>query len=54
LSRRRQGAHAREHLSFCVDQDNYRRILMAQGFAAADLENGDGDRLVDAVGRMGQ
>jgi len=42
-------ARAREHLSFYATQDNYRRILMAQGFSAADLENGCSDKLVDAV-----
>jgi probable F420-dependent oxidoreductase len=42
-------ARAREHLSFYANQDNYRRILMAQGFTAADFENGCSDRLIDAV-----
>jgi probable F420-dependent oxidoreductase len=42
-------ARAREHLSFYANQDNYRRILIAQGFADADFENGCSDRLIDAV-----
>ncbi|HLW72218.1 MAG TPA: TIGR03620 family F420-dependent LLM class oxidoreductase [Candidatus Binataceae bacterium] len=42
-------ARAREHLSFYANQDNYRRILIAQGFAAADFEHGGSDRLIDAV-----
>jgi hypothetical protein len=32
-------ARAREHLNFYVNQENYRRLLIAQGFTAADLEN---------------
>jgi len=42
-------ARAREHLSFYADQDNYRRILISQGFTAADFENGCSDRLIDTV-----
>jgi probable F420-dependent oxidoreductase len=42
-------ARAREHLSFYANQDNYRRILISQGFTAADFENGCSDRLIDAV-----
>jgi probable F420-dependent oxidoreductase len=42
-------ARAREHLSFYANQDNYRRILIAQGFAEVDFENGCSDRLIDAV-----
>src|ERR1700691_6041471 len=42
-------ARAREHLSFYANQENYRRILIAQGFSAADFENGCSDRLIDAV-----
>src|SRR6266851_728137 len=42
-------ARAREHLSFYANQDNYRRILIAQGFTAADFENGCSDRLIDGV-----
>jgi probable F420-dependent oxidoreductase len=42
-------ARAREHLSFYANQDNYRRILIAQGFAETDFENGCSDRLIDAV-----
>ncbi len=39
---------AREHLNFYVNQENYRRLLIAQGFTAADLENRGSDRLIDA------
>jgi probable F420-dependent oxidoreductase len=42
-------SRAREHLSFYANQDNYRRILIAQGFTEADFENGCSDRLIDAV-----
>ncbi len=42
-------ARAREHLSFYANQENYRRILMAQGFAESDFENGCSDRLIDTV-----
>jgi probable F420-dependent oxidoreductase len=42
-------ARAREHLSFYAKQESYRRILIAQGFSAADFENGCSDRLIDAV-----
>jgi probable F420-dependent oxidoreductase len=45
----RARARAREHLSFYANQDNYRRILISQGFTAADFENGCSDRLIDAV-----
>jgi probable F420-dependent oxidoreductase len=40
---------AREHLSFYAFQQNYQRILMAQGFTQADFENGCSDRLVDTM-----
>jgi len=40
---------AREHLSFYASQENYQRILRAQGFADADFENGASDRLIDAM-----
>jgi probable F420-dependent oxidoreductase len=42
-------ARAREHLSFYANQDNYRRILISQGFTAEDFENGCSDRLIDSV-----
>jgi len=42
-------ARAREHLSFYANQQNYRRILMSQGFTAADFENGCSDRLIDTM-----
>jgi probable F420-dependent oxidoreductase len=42
-------ARAREHLNFYVNQENYRRLLIAQGFTAADLENRGSDRLIDEV-----
>jgi probable F420-dependent oxidoreductase len=42
-------ARAREHLKFYSSQINYQRILMSQGFTAADLENGCSDRLIDAM-----
>jgi probable F420-dependent oxidoreductase len=42
-------ARAREHLNFYVNQENYRRLLIAQGFTAEDLENRGSDRLIDAV-----
>lgn len=40
---------ARQHLSFYANQQNYQRILLAQGFTPADLENGCSDRLVDTM-----
>ena len=42
-------ARAREHLSFYAAQPNYQRILMSQGFAQADLENGCSDHLIDTM-----
>jgi probable F420-dependent oxidoreductase len=42
-------ARAREHLSFYANQQNYQRILLAQGFTGADFENGCSDRLIDTV-----
>lgn len=42
-------ARAREHLSFYASQANYQRILLAQGFTQADLDNGCSDRLIDAM-----
>ena len=40
---------ARQHLSFYANQQNYQRILLAQGFTRADFDNGCSDRLIDAV-----
>lgn len=40
---------ARKHLSFYAYQENYQRILLAQGFTQADFENGCSDRLVDTM-----
>ena len=42
-------ARAREHLNFYVNQENYRRLLIAQGFTAADLKNRGSDRLIGAA-----
>jgi probable F420-dependent oxidoreductase len=42
-------ARARQHLSFYANQQNYQRILLAQGFTRADFENGCSDRLIDTV-----
>lgn len=42
-------ARAREHLSFYANQENYRRILLAQGFTQSDFEHGCSDHLVDSV-----
>jgi len=42
-------ARAREHLSFYANQENYRRILLAQGFTPSDFEQGCSDHLVDSV-----
>jgi probable F420-dependent oxidoreductase len=42
-------ARAREHLSFYANQQNYQRILLAQGFTRADFENGCSDRLIDTM-----
>jgi probable F420-dependent oxidoreductase len=44
---------AREHLSFYSSQQNYRRILISQGFTDADFENGCSDRLVDTMTAWG-
>jgi probable F420-dependent oxidoreductase len=40
---------ARMHLAGYLGQPNYRRSLMRQGFAEADLDDGGSDRLVDAI-----
>ncbi len=40
---------ARKHLSFYAYQENYQRILLAQGFTRADFENGCSDRLIDTM-----
>ncbi len=42
-------SRAREHLSFYASQENYQRILRAQGFSDTDFENGGSDRLIDMV-----
>lgn len=42
-------ARARQHLSFYAYQENYQRILLAQGFTPADFENGCSDRLIDTM-----
>ena len=45
----RARARARQHLSFYAYQENYQRILLAQGFTRADFENGCSDRLIDTM-----
>jgi probable F420-dependent oxidoreductase len=40
-------ARARQHLTFYATQDNYRRILLAQGFNERDFDDGCSDRLID-------
>lgn len=42
-------ARARQHLSFYASQQNYQKILLAQGFSLADFENGCSDRLIDTM-----
>lgn len=42
-------AHARQHLSFYAYQQNYQRILLAQGFSQADFDNGGSNRLIDTM-----
>jgi len=42
-------ARAREHLGFYAYQENYQRILLAQGFTRADFDDGCSDRLVDTM-----
>jgi probable F420-dependent oxidoreductase len=42
-------ARARQHLSFYAYQENYQRILLAQGFTRADFDNGGSDRLIDTM-----
>jgi probable F420-dependent oxidoreductase len=42
-------ARARQHLSFYAYQENYQRILLAQGFARSDFDNGCSDRLIDTM-----
>jgi probable F420-dependent oxidoreductase len=42
-------ARAREHLRFYAYQENYQRILIAQGFTQADFDNGCSDRLIDTM-----
>jgi probable F420-dependent oxidoreductase len=40
---------ARRHLSFYAYQENYQRILLAQGFTARDFEDGCSDHLIDTM-----
>ncbi|MBI3246132.1 MAG: TIGR03620 family F420-dependent LLM class oxidoreductase [Deltaproteobacteria bacterium] len=42
-------ARARQHLSFYAYQENYQRILLAQGLTRADFDNGCSDRLIDTM-----
>jgi probable F420-dependent oxidoreductase len=42
-------AKAREHMSYYLGLDNYRRNLLRLGYAEDELENGGSDRLVDAI-----
>ena len=42
-------ARARQHLSFYASQENYQRILLAQGFTRADFDNGCSDHLIDTM-----
>jgi probable F420-dependent oxidoreductase len=42
-------ARARQHLSFYAYQENYQRILLAQGLTRADFDNGGSDRLIDTM-----
>ena len=42
-------ARARQHLTFYATQDNYRRILLAQGFNERDFADGCSDGLIDAM-----
>jgi hypothetical protein len=42
-------ARARKHLNFYINQENFHRLFIAQGFTAADLENRGSDRLIDEV-----
>jgi probable F420-dependent oxidoreductase len=40
---------AREHMTYYLRLDNYRRNLLRLGFTDADLDAGGSDRLVDAI-----
>lgn len=42
-------AKAREHMTYYLVLDNYRRNLLRLGFAEEELENGGSDRLADAI-----
>jgi probable F420-dependent oxidoreductase len=42
-------AKAREHMTYYLALDNYRRNLQRLGFAEDELEGGGSDRLVDAI-----
>jgi probable F420-dependent oxidoreductase len=42
-------AKAREHMSYYLALDNYRRNLLRLGYAEGELGNGGSDRLVDAI-----
>jgi probable F420-dependent oxidoreductase len=45
----RARATAREHMSYYLALDNYRRNLLRLGFGEDELEGGGSDRLVDAI-----
>ncbi len=45
----RARAKAREHMTYYLRLDNYRRNLVRLGFADHELEGGGSDRLVDAI-----
>ena len=42
-------ARAREHMTYYLRLDNYRRNLLRLGFTDDDLDEGGSDRLVDAI-----
>src|SRR5206468_3075749 len=42
-------AKAREHMTYYLELDNYRRNLVRMGFGEDELEDGGSDRLVDAI-----
>ena len=42
-------AKAREHMTYYLRLDNYRRNLLRLGFTDSDLDEGGSDRLVDAI-----
>jgi probable F420-dependent oxidoreductase len=45
----RARAKAREHTTYYLRLDNYRRNLLRLGFAEDELADGGSDRLVDAI-----